>query len=154
MLRFGRSDNRPRRWRRRLSDFFSRFSFLTNRCYGRSQRRPVPQTYASQSSYAYLKQTPSSIAATTVPLQVGQPDECFVYDAALSASGSRMYASSSLGRRSPLVFDVYVVIEDDQIILPDYSSRDGSRDASDYSSTEAISNLAAKHTQHVTCSLQ
>nr|VZI48027.1 unnamed protein product [Spirometra erinaceieuropaei] len=119
---------RPRRWRRRLHALLSRFSWRSpggcgggsggggrNSIFSRTGTRNEP------TDLLQFKQTPSSVAALNVPFQVTtSSDEPVVYDPSMSASGSGILSPTSACRRSPAVFDVYVVIDDDRIILPDY----------------------------------
>ncbi len=70
-----------------------------------------------------MRPTPSSIAAMSAG------DGEFVVDPTLSVSGGGG-SSAYVGKRNPLVFDVYVVIEEgvnDQMYLPDYSRAGGRR---------------------------
>uniref|UniRef100_A0A0R3XCI3 Serine/threonine-protein kinase n=1 Tax=Hydatigena taeniaeformis TaxID=6205 RepID=A0A0R3XCI3_HYDTA len=117
---------RPRRWRRRLSSLLSRFSFLLSThslTDGAHPSSTVMDPYYSVGCGSNrIRPTPSSLAA----LRSGDGD--FVVDPTLSvfgSSGSRGGSRSGcVGRRNPLVFDVYVVIEEgvnDREILPDYS---------------------------------
>uniref|UniRef100_A0A0R3VXP4 TLDc domain-containing protein n=1 Tax=Taenia asiatica TaxID=60517 RepID=A0A0R3VXP4_TAEAS len=117
---------RPRRWRRRLSGLLNRFSFLLTThslTDGAQQTSTVLDPhYSIGCGSNRIQPTPSSLAA----LRSGDGD--FVVDPTLSVFGSGGSRGGSrsgyVGRRNPLVFDVYVVIEEgvnDREILPDYS---------------------------------
>lgn len=118
---------RPRRWRRRLSGLLGRFSFLlsTHSLTDGAQHTStvVDPYYSIGCRSSRIQPTPSSLAA----LRSGDGD--FVVDPTLSVFGNGGGSrggnrSGYVGRRNPLVFDVYVVIEEgvnDREILPDYS---------------------------------
>ncbi|KAL5964418.1 hypothetical protein TSMEX_007838 [Taenia solium] len=117
---------RPRRWRRRLSGLLSRFSFLLTTHSLTDGAQQTSTVLDPHYSIGYgsnrIQPTPSSLAA----LRSGDGD--FVVDPTLSVFGSGGSRGGSrsgyAGRRNPLVFDVYVVIEEgvnDREILPDYS---------------------------------
>ncbi|CDS43064.1 metallophosphoesterase domain containing protein [Echinococcus multilocularis] len=116
---------RPRRWRRRLSSLLSRLSLLSTHSLTDSAQ-PTPTVldpyYSVGCKSSRIRPTPSSLAA----LRSGDGD--FVVDPTLSVFGSCGSRGGSrseyVGRRNPLVFDVYVVIEEgvnDREVLPDYS---------------------------------
>ena len=126
--RFTDVGTRPRRWRRRLSSVLGRLSLLLS-AHSLSDAPRTPYMTVSNSyniGANNIKPTPSSLAA----MRSGDGD--FVVDPTLSVFGSNGGGggagggsrSGYTGRRNPLVFDVYVVIEEgvnDREVLPDYT---------------------------------
>ncbi|KAM7537425.1 hypothetical protein Aperf_G00000064974 [Anoplocephala perfoliata] len=122
--RFNDVGVRPRRWRRRLSSILGRLSLFLSTHSLTEGPHPLSSHYGRASSR--IQPTPSSVAA----LRYGEGD--FVVDPTLSVFGREAGGSGGgsrsgyVGRRNPLVFDVYVVIEEgvnDREVLPDYSKK-------------------------------
>ncbi|VDD81660.1 unnamed protein product [Mesocestoides corti] len=136
---------RPRRWRRRLSCILGRLSLLvsTHSLADDGPPHSASSTCRRGGGSNRIDPIPSSLAA----LSVGEGD--FVVDPTLSISG--VTGTGHVGRRNPLVFDVYVVIEEgvnDRVILPDYTKCASRR--------TAAPNHRKAHTlrRNTTCSLQ
>lgn len=122
--RFNDIGIRPRRWRRRLSSILGRLSLFLSTHSLTEGPHPLSSYYGRVSSR--IQPTPSSVAA----LRSGDGD--FVVDPTFSVFGKEAGGSGGgsrsgyIGRRNPLVFDVYVVIEEgvnDREVLPDYSKK-------------------------------
>ncbi|KAM3188212.1 hypothetical protein ACTXT7_000710 [Hymenolepis weldensis] len=116
---------RPRRWRRRLSSILGRLSLLMS-THSFTEGPLQPSAYYGGRASGRIQPTPSSVAAQ----RSGDGD--FVIDPNLSVFSNETAARSRsgyVGKRNPLVFDVYVVIEEgvnDREVLPHYSQKTSS----------------------------
>ncbi|VDO04679.1 unnamed protein product [Rodentolepis nana] len=123
--RFNDIGVRPRRWRRRLSSILGRLSLLLS-AHSFTEGPVQLSAYYGGREFSRIQPTPSSVAAQ----RSGDGD--LVVDPTLSVFGSETAAGSRsgyAGKRNPLVFDVYVVIEEgvnDTEVLPYYSQKKSS----------------------------